>query len=70
LIKPKIIVALGSTAYYYLSGDDTPISKVRGALHNQNDYTLIPTYHPSYLLRNPSAKKDVFEDLKMIKELM
>jgi DNA polymerase len=70
LIRPKIIVALGGTAYYYLSGDDTPISKVRGALHNQNDYTLIPTYHPSYLLRNPSAKKDVFEDLKMIKELM
>jgi DNA polymerase len=70
LIKPKIIVALGSTAYYYLSGDDTPISKVRGTVHNQNNYTLIPTYHPSYLLRNPSAKKDVFEDLKMIRELM
>ena len=70
LIRPKIIVALGGTAYYYLSGDDTPISKVRGTLHKQNDYTLIPTYHPSYLLRNPSAKKDVFEDLKMIKELM
>ena len=70
LIKPKIIIALGGTAYYYLSGDDTPISKVRGTLHKQNDYTLIPTYHPSYLLRNPSAKKDVFEDLKMIKELM
>jgi DNA polymerase len=70
LIKPKIIVALGSTAYYYLSGDDTPISKIRGTVHNQNNYTLIPTYHPSYLLRNPSAKKDVFEDLKMIRELM
>ncbi len=70
LIRPKIIVALGGTAYYYLSGDDTPISKVRGTLHKQNDYTLIPTYHPSYLLRNPSAKKDVFEDLKMIKELL
>ena len=70
LIRPRIIVALGATAYYYLSGDDTPISKVRGTVHKQDSYTLIPTYHPSYLLRNPSAKKDVFEDLKMIKELM
>ena len=68
LIKPKIIVALGATAYHYLSGDETNISKVRGTIHKQNGYTLIPTYHPSYLLRNPSAKKDVFEDLKMIKE--
>jgi len=70
LIKPKIIIALGATAYHYLTGDETNISKVRGTIHKQNEYTLIPTYHPSYLLRNPSAKKDVFEDLKMIKELM
>ncbi len=70
LIQPKIIVALGATAYHYLSGDDTAISKIRGSIHKQEGYTLIPTYHPSYLLRNPSAKKDVFEDLKMVKELM
>ncbi len=70
LIKPKLIVALGATAYHYLTGDETNISKVRGTVHQQNGYTLIPTYHPSYLLRNPSAKKEVFEDLKMIKELI
>ena len=69
LIKPKLIVALGATAYHYLTGDETNISKVRGTIHKQDGYTLIPTYHPSYLLRNPSAKKEVFEDLKMIKEL-
>ncbi len=70
LIQPKFIVALGATAYHYLSGDETNISKVRGTIHKQDGYTLIPTYHPSYLLRNPSAKKDVFEDLKMLKELL
>ena len=70
LIKPKLIIALGATAYHYLSGDETNISKVRGTIHQQNGYTLIPTYHPSYLLRNPSAKKEVFEDLKLIKELI
>ena len=70
LIKPKIIVALGATAYHYLSGDETNISKVRGTIHKQNEYTLIPTYHPSYLLRNPSAKKEVFEDLLKVKDLI
>jgi len=70
LIEPKIIVALGATAYHYLSGDDSPIAKIRGTVHEKNGYTLIPTYHPAYLLRNPSAKKEVFEDLKMIKSLL
>ncbi|HSR74644.1 MAG TPA: uracil-DNA glycosylase [Sulfurovum sp.] len=70
LIKPKLIVALGATAYHYLTGDDTEISKVRGTIHQQNGYTVIPTYHPSYLLRNPSAKKEVFGDLLKVKELM
>ncbi len=70
LIKPKLIVTLGATAYHYLTGDDTEISKIRGTLHQKDEYTIIPTYHPSYLLRNPSAKKEVFEDLKKVKELM
>ncbi len=70
LVKPKLIVTLGATAYHYLTGDETGISKVRGSIVQQNGYVLIPTYHPSFLLRNPSAKKDVFEDLKKVKALM
>jgi len=70
LVKPKIIITLGSTPYHYLTGDNSDIVKIRGTIHKMKDYTLIPTYHPSYLLRNPSAKKDVFEDLKTIKELL
>lgn len=70
LIKPKLIVTLGATAYHYLTGDETSITKIRGILHKQNGYTIIPTYHPSYLLRNPSAKKEVFEDLLKVKELI
>ncbi len=70
LIKPKLIVTLGATAYHYLTGDETGITKIRGTLHKQNGYTIIPTYHPSYLLRNPSAKKEVFEDLLKVKDLM
>ncbi len=70
LIKPKLIVALGATAYHYLTGDETPISKIRGILQQQENYTIIPTYHPSYLLRNPSAKKEVFDDLLKVAVLM
>ena len=70
LIQPKLIITLGATAYRYLTGNDTGITKVRGTLHTYQDKILIPTYHPSYLLRNPSAKKAVYEDLLKIKALM
>jgi len=70
LIRPKLILTLGATAYRYLTGDDTGITKVRGTIHTYGTATLIPTYHPSYLLRNPSAKKEVFEDLLKVKELI
>lgn len=70
LIKPKLIVAFGETAYHYLTGDDSDITQVRGNLHTQESYTVIPTYHPNYLLRNPSAKKDVMIDLLKVKNLL
>ena len=54
LIKPKLIITLGATAFHYITGDETEISKVRGTLYTQDGYMVIPTYHPSYLLRNPS----------------
>jgi len=71
LIKPKILVTLGATAYKYLTNDlNASITRVRGEVQQFNNMTLIPTFHPSYLLRNPSAKKDVLEDLKIVKGLM
>ncbi len=70
LIKPQYIVTLGTVAYHYLTGDDSPIEKVRGIIHQQDTYTIIPTYLPNYLLRNPSAKKEVFADLLKIKTLI
>ena len=70
LVKPDIIITLGDTAYHYLTGDTTAMSQVRGIVQEKEDYTIIPTYHPSYLLRNPSAKKVVLEDLLKIKALI
>ncbi|MDD3775819.1 MAG: uracil-DNA glycosylase [Sulfurovaceae bacterium] len=69
LIKPKIVVALGGTAYHYLTGDETKMSKIRGIAIEKDDYTIVPTYHPSYLLRNPSHKHEAWEDFKKIKQL-
>ena len=71
IISPRIIVSLGATSYRYLSGDmDTPISRVRGEVIDFGKYKLIPTYHPSYLLRNPSAKKDVYQDMLKVKAML
>ena len=70
LIQPKIIIAFGELAYQYLTGDDSPLVEVRGSVHEKEGYKVIPTYHPNYLLRNPSAKKEVFEDLKKVKDLL
>ncbi|CAA6803813.1 MAG: Uracil-DNA glycosylase, family 4 [uncultured Sulfurovum sp.] len=70
LVKPSMILSMGELAYSYLSNDDTPLEKVRGSTFVQEQYTLIPTYHPNYLLRNPSAKKEVFADLLKLKGLL
>jgi len=70
IIDPKIIVALGSTSYRWLTGDNTPISKIRGERIDFEGRILIPTYHPSYLLRNPSKKREAYQDLLKIKELL
>ncbi len=67
LVNPKIIITLGESSYHYLTGDNTSIDKVRGIVQKKDRYTIIPTYHPSYLLRNPSAKKYVLEDLIKIR---
>jgi len=71
LIDPKIIVTLGSTGYKYLTGDlKSSISKIRGEIINYSNIILMPTFHPSFLLRNPSAKRYVFNDMKKIKAML
>nr|WP_236584232.1 MULTISPECIES: uracil-DNA glycosylase [unclassified Nitratiruptor] len=70
IIDPEILVALGTTSYRWLTGDNTPISKVRGQIISFRGKKLIPTFHPSYLLRNPSKKKEAYEDLLKIKEML
>jgi uracil-DNA glycosylase len=65
-IKPKVIVALGKFAAQTLLGMETPISRLRGRFHEMGDTVVMPTFHPSYLLRTPAAKREVWEDMKMV----
>jgi uracil-DNA glycosylase family 4 len=66
-IHPKVIVALGKFAAQTLLNMETPISRMRGRFFDYHGVPLIPTYHPSYLLRNPSAKREVWEDMKAVR---
>jgi DNA polymerase len=70
LIKPKIIVTLGEEAYHYLSNDFIELKKIRGSVIEKENYLIVPTYHPNFLLKNPSLKKEVFEDIQTIKRLL
>ena len=64
VIRPGLICTLGATALQFLLGVDERITKVRGRWRDWNGVSVLPTYHPAYILRNPSAEKEVFEDFK------
>jgi len=70
LIKPKVIVALGKFGAQTLLRTLDPISRLRGRVYNYRGAKLIPTFHPAYLLRNPSSKREVWEDMKLVKKLL
>jgi uracil-DNA glycosylase len=70
VIKPKVIVALGTFATRALLRTLDPISRLRGRVYDYRGAKLIPTFHPAYLLRNPSSKRDVWEDMKVAKQLL
>jgi uracil-DNA glycosylase len=66
LIQPSIIILLGATALKGLIDPNGKITQVRGKWMEWNDIQVMPTYHPSALLRNPDLKKDVWEDMKLV----
>jgi uracil-DNA glycosylase family 4 len=68
-IQPKVIVALGKFAAHWLLKTAVPITRLRGRLGEWEGIPAMPTYHPAYLLRNPRAKKDLWEDMKVVLRL-
>lgn len=70
LVQPKVIVALGKFAAQCLLRTDTPITKLRGRVHQFRGATLVPTFHPAYLLRSPDKKRETWEDMKLVRSLL
>jgi len=69
-IGPIVIVALGKFAAQFLLKTAEPITRLRGRLGEWEGFTVMPTYHPAYLLRNPGGKREVWEDMKRVRALL
>jgi DNA polymerase len=70
LIKPEVIITLGAVSTHNLLGITTPISRLRGNFTDYMGITVMPTFHPSYLLQNPSKKRETWEDIKKVMEML
>jgi DNA polymerase len=66
LIEPTVIVALGKPASRRLTGTSKPMGALRGRWSTYRGTPLMPVFHPAFLLRNPKAKREVWEDLKLV----
>jgi DNA polymerase len=70
VVRPQVLVALGATAATYLLGARQPLAGLRGRVHAFRGMSLIVTYHPAFLLRDPRQKKEAWADLQIaMKEL-
>ncbi len=69
-VRPKVIVALGSFAARTLLNTEESISRLRGRVYEHEGAKLVATYHPAYLLRSPDKKRDTWEDMKKVRELL
>jgi len=70
LVQPKYICALGACAATNLLQTTLSVGKLRGRFHNYKGIPVLVTYHPAYLLRNPDAKRFVWDDLKLLLQRM
>jgi DNA polymerase len=70
LIKPEVIVALGSPAFQCLLRTRDPITRSRGQWREWNGIRVMPTFHPAYLLRSPDKKRETWEDMKKVRDYL
>ncbi len=68
VVRPKVIVVMGNVATQNLLDVKTPISKLRGRFQEYFGVKVMPTFHPAYLLRDPHKKREVWEDMKMVRD--
>lgn len=69
-VGPEVIVVLGNTATQNLLGVKQGISRLRGQFQDYQGVKVMPTFHPAYLLRDPSKKKETWEDLKKVRDYL
>lgn len=70
VVKPKVVLLLGNTPAKSLLNTKQPISKVRGTFHEVNGFNFMPTFNPAYLLRDPTKKREVWEDVKRVRDFL
>lgn len=68
VVRPKVIVVLGNTACQNLLDTNTGITRLRGKFLDYFGVKVMPTFHPAYLLRDPRKKREVWEDMKLVRE--
>jgi DNA polymerase len=70
IIQPEFVCCLGAVAAQALLDTKAPIGKLRGRLYDYRGMRVLCTYHPAYLLRNPAAKKDTWQDIQLLMQAM
>ncbi|MFZ1701461.1 MAG: uracil-DNA glycosylase [Pyrinomonadaceae bacterium] len=70
VVRPKVIVVLGAHAAQNLLETKTPIGKLRGHFHDHFGVKVMPTFHPAYLLRDPHKKREVWDDMRMVRDYL
>ena len=69
-VRPEVIVALGSPAFQCLLKTREPITRARGQWREWNGIRVMPTFHPAFLLRSPDKKREVWEDMKKVRDYL
>ena len=70
VIRPKVIVVMGNTALHNLLDTKVGITRMRGQFHDYYGVKVMPTFHPAYLLRDPSMKREVWDDMNMVRDYL
>jgi DNA polymerase len=70
VVRPEVIVVLGATAAQNLLETKVPIGRLRGQFHDFMGIKVMPTFHPAYLLRDPNKKREVWDDMKMVRDYL
>jgi uracil-DNA glycosylase len=70
VVRPKVIVVMGNTACQNLLDTKVGISKIRGEFQDYYGVKVMPTFHPAYLLRDPSKKRETWEDMKKVRDYL